>query len=169
MEIWGQAYWSGLPFPPPRDLPDPGVVSCPLCSLHWQMGSLTLLSNQGSPNNTVYNTKIPRTEEPRGLQSMESQRVEHKYDVVCTYVYMYTYIHVHICVYTNVLTHVDMCVFPHLGLPGGASGKESSCQCRRHEMQVQFPGWGRSSGGGSANPLQYSCWRIPWTKEPGGL
>ena len=37
------------------------------------------------------------------------------------------------------------------------------------EMRVQVPGWGRSSGGGDANPLQYSYWRIPWTKEPGGL
>ena len=27
---------------------------------------------------------------------------------------------------------------------------------------------GRSPGEGSDNPLQYS-WRIPWTKEPGGL
>ena len=24
-------------------------------------------------------------------------------------------------------------------------------------------------GGGLGNPLQYSCWRIPWTEEPGGL
>ena len=27
-------------------------------------------------------------------------------------------------------------------------------------------GWGRSPGGGNGNPLQYSCWRIPWTQEP---
>ena len=32
-----------------------------------------------------------------------------------------------------------------------------------------IPGSGRSPGGGHGNPLQYSCWRIPWTKEPGGL
>ena len=25
MEISRQEYWSGLPFPPPRDLPDPGI------------------------------------------------------------------------------------------------------------------------------------------------
>ena len=34
-----QEYWSGLPFPPPRDLPDPGNN---LCLLHWQMDSLSL-------------------------------------------------------------------------------------------------------------------------------
>ena len=25
MEFFRQEYWSGLPFPPPRDLPDPGI------------------------------------------------------------------------------------------------------------------------------------------------
>ena len=28
-------------------------------------------------------------------------------------------------------------------------------------------GSGRSPGEGNGNPLQYSCWKIPWTKEPG--
>ena len=33
-----------------------------------------------------------------------------------------------------------------------------------------IPGWGRSPGGGSGNPLQYSCLKkIPWTGEPGRL
>ena len=27
----------------------------------------------------------------------------------------------------------------------------------------------RCPGGGPANPLQYSCWRILWTEEPGQL
>ena len=31
------------------------------------------------------------------------------------------------------------------------------------------PGSGRSPGVGNGNPLQYSCWRIPWTEEPGRL
>ena len=39
-------------------------------------------------------------------------------------------------------------------------GQESTC--RRH-------GWGRSPGEGNGNPLQYSCWEIPWTEEPGGI
>ena len=30
-------------------------------------------------------------------------------------------------------------------------------------------GSGRSSGEGKGNPLQYSCWRIPWTEEPSKL
>ena len=34
-----QEYWSGLPFPSPEDLPDPGIES-PL--LYWQVGPLPL-------------------------------------------------------------------------------------------------------------------------------
>ena len=32
-----------------------------------------------------------------------------------------------------------------------------------------IPGLGRSPGGGNGNPLQYSCLKILWTEEPGGL
>ena len=32
-----------------------------------------------------------------------------------------------------------------------------------------IPGLGRSPGEGNGKPLQYSCWKIPWTEEPGGL
>ena len=31
------------------------------------------------------------------------------------------------------------------------------------------PGSGRFPEEGNDNPLQYSCWRIPWTEETGGL
>ena len=39
MRFSRQENWSGLPFPPPGDLPDPGAK---LCLLHWQMASLSL-------------------------------------------------------------------------------------------------------------------------------
>ena len=32
-----------------------------------------------------------------------------------------------------------------------------------------IPGLGRPPGVGNGNPLQYSCWKIPWIEEPGGL
>ena len=32
-----------------------------------------------------------------------------------------------------------------------------------------IPGLGCSPRGGHNNPLQYSCWRIPWAEEPGVL
>ena len=44
------------------------------------------------------------------------------------------------------------------GLPKWLSGKESTCQCRRHTRDVSsIPGLGRSPGRGNGNPLQYSC------------
>ena len=35
-----QEFWSGLPFPPPGDIPNSGIET--LCLLRWQMGSLPL-------------------------------------------------------------------------------------------------------------------------------
>ena len=60
-------------------------------------------------------------------------------------------------------------IIEYLGFPGGASGKELACQCRRHEMQVRSLGW--------EDPLEESvaahsgilAWRIPWAEGPGGL
>ena len=38
-----QEYWSGLPFPSPGDLPDPGRDPGLLRLLHWQADSLPLV------------------------------------------------------------------------------------------------------------------------------
>ena len=48
-----------------------------------------------------------------------------------------------------------------MGFPGGASGKESACQCRRYKRSGLIPGSGRSPGGGHGNPPQYSCLENP--------
>ena len=53
------------------------------------------------------------------------------------------------------------------GFPGGASGKETACQCRRKRDEGSIPGLGRSPGVGNGNSIL--AWRIPWTEEPGGL
>ena len=50
---------------------------------------------------------------------------------------------------------------PLFGLAGGASGKESTSQCRRHRDVDSIPGSGRSPGGGHGNPFQYSCLEDP--------
>ena len=42
-----QEYWSGLPCPPPGELPDPRIKLSLLCLLYWQTGSLPL-SHLGS-------------------------------------------------------------------------------------------------------------------------
>ena len=46
MNFYRQEYWSGLPFLPPGDLPDPGIKPV---SLALQADSL-LVSNQGNPH-----------------------------------------------------------------------------------------------------------------------
>ena len=48
--------------------------------------------------------------------------------------------------------HVHGC-----GLPRRCSGKESTCQCRRHKRCGFNPWSGRSPGGGNGNRLQYPC------------
>jgi len=48
-----------------------------------------------------------------------------------------------------------------MGFPGGISGKESFCQCRRCRRQGLIPGSGRYPGGGHSNSLQYSCQENP--------
>ena len=66
--------------------------------------------------------------------------------------------------YINMSMHVQV----HVGVPGGASGKEATCQCRRHQrsgfdpwVSQQISGLGRSHGGGHGNLLQYSCLENP--------
>ena len=67
-------------------------------------------------------------------------------------------------------THVCFCVpissfYKDIrGFPGGTSGKEFACQCRRHRDVSLIPGFGRSPGGGHGNPFQYSCLENPMDK-----
>ena len=49
---------------------------------------------------------------------------------------------------------------------GGSDGKESAYNA---EDLGLIPGLERSPGEGNGYPLQYSCLRIPWTEEPGGI
>ena len=50
------------------------------------------------------------------------------------------------------------------GFPRSSVGKESACKAGDLGL---IPELGRSPGEGNGNPLQYTCWRIPWTEEPG--
>ena len=54
------------------------------------------------------------------------------------------------------------------GFPGGASGKEPACQCRRCK-RFRYPGSGRFLGGGMTTHSSILPWRISWTEEPDGL
>ena len=50
-----QEYWSGLPCPPPRDLPDPGMGPNLLYLLNWQASCLSIVP-PGKPH--IYITKL---------------------------------------------------------------------------------------------------------------
>ena len=49
---------------------------------------------------------------------------------------------------------------------GGARGKESSCQCRKHESRVRPLGWEDPLEEGMATHSSVLAWRTPWTEEP---
>ena len=78
--------------------------------------------------------RIPRTEEPSGLQSMGLQRIGHN-GATNTFILSARY---------------------KGGFPSGARGKEFRLQ---NADLGSIPGLVRSPGGGNANPLQYSCLR----------
>ena len=54
-----------------------------------------------------------------------------------------------------------------LGFPGGTSGKESACQCRRHKSCSFDPWIGKIPWSGMAAHYSVLAWSIPWTEEPG--
>ena len=47
------------------------------------------------------------------------------------------------------------------GACGGASGEEPPANAGDVRATGSIPGWGRFSGGGHGNPLQYSCLENP--------
>ena len=117
--ILRQEYWRGLPFPSPRDLPDPGTES----------GFPSLQADSMLP-------------EPPG-----TPRIYH--------------------------IQMQMMITIHQHTSGASLGalvvKNSPVNAGDTRDTGSIPGPGRSPGGGHGNPLQYSCLRIPWTEEPGGL
>ena len=53
-----------------------------------------------------------------------------------------------------------------MDFPGGLDSKASAYN---EGDPGSIPGPGRSPGEGNGTPLQYPCWKIPWTEDPGGL
>ena len=60
----------------------------------------------------------------------------------------------------QIIHNVILCVDKQL--PWWLSGKEYTCNAGAVGL---IPGLARSPGGGRGSPLQYSCWRIPWTED----
>ena len=95
-----QEYWSGLPRPPPGNLPDPGIeptsstfpelqvdysLVAPMVKhllAMWEtwipsLGGEDPPEEEMANHSSVLAWEIPWTEEPGGLQSMGLQRVRH--------------------------------------------------------------------------------------------
>ena len=51
------------------------------------------------------------------------------------------------------------------GFPGGISGKEPTCQCRRCKRWGFDPWVGIAPGGGHGSALQYSCLENPMDRR----
>ena len=47
-----------------------------------------------------------------------------------------------------------------------AQCKETSCNEGDTGDMCLIPGLGKTPGGGNGSPLQYCCWKTPWTEEP---
>ena len=54
-----------------------------------------------------------------------------------------------------------------LGLPRWLSGKEPTCQCRRHKSDSLS--WEEPLEKEMTTHSGMLAWKIPWTEEPGGL
>ena len=89
-----------------------------------------------APHSSTLAWRIPWMEEAGGLPSMGSHRVGHDWSDLAA----------------AARRHFE-------GFPGSSSG----CNTRRLGL---IPGSWISPGEGNGNPLQYFCWRIPWTEKP---
>ena len=54
-----------------------------------------------------------------------------------------------------------------MGFPGGASGNESTCQCRRHKRPGFTPQVGKTPWRRARHHSSVLAWRTAWTQEPG--
>ena len=72
-------------------------------------------------------------------------------------------------VYTHPLAVLAESLAHSKSLPGSSVVKNLPANAGAVRNVGLIPGSGRFPGGGHDNPLQYSLWRNPWTKEPGGL
>ena len=96
------------------------------------------------------------------------------------------------CMSTSIIFHCSV-VFHHMNVPQfiypylrtlklfpNLANYKQNCSKNFHGSVVKnlpanagdiglIPGSGRSPGVGNGSLLQYSCWKIPWTDEPGGV
>ena len=79
-EVSRQGPWSGLPFPSPGDLPDPGINTASPASLHWWLDSLPL-SHLGSSSPCRQGEFLMK---PPCTAAVLSKMVQHKFQTTIT-------------------------------------------------------------------------------------
>ena len=78
-----------------------------------------------------------------------------------------------LCDYSIPAISIEICIIN--GLSGATSGKELTCQCRRHKRYGfnpwvgKIPWRGDPLEDGMATHSSILAWRIPWIEEPGKL
>ena len=71
-----QKYWSGLPFPPPEELPDPGIELgslVPPCLLQWQGDSLSLAPPRKCVGWRCHTSQVAGAQRPFFLPQMNRE------------------------------------------------------------------------------------------------
>ena len=134
---FSRQYWSGLPCPPPGDLPNSGVKPASLTSPALAGRFLTTSTTWEALKNVIL-SNCPL-------------------DVGSIYIFTISMS----CFLTPAaeeIIKVWSLLIMWEGLPWWLSGKESSCQCRGCGL---IPRPGRSPGEGNGYPLQYSCLENP--------
>ena len=114
----------------------------------WSLGWEDSLEKEMATHSSTIAWKIPRTEEPGGLQSMGLQRVGHDWA-------------------TSLLLSLFI---NYLCLPRWYSGQESASQCSRWK-RLRFNPWVQKNclEKEMATHSSTLAWKIPWTEDPGGL
>ena len=148
--LWGfsrQEYWSGLPFPSPGDLPNPGMNQVS----HFQADSWPSES-PGKPYRAMKACYLKCYGDTREQCFCFLKSAFHIFHFSCLMV-----------LGIQVTNHVTSFSFwlASLGFPGGSDSKESA--------QGLIPESERLLKKGEGTHSSILAWRIPWTKEPGGL
>ena len=129
--------WLGFPLVTRRLKPLPAMQETWIQSLGWE----DTLEKEMASHSSILAWRIPRTEEPGGLQSTGSQRVGHDWATSL-----------------QVTEQQQHCPS---GFPGSTSGKDLPANAGDIRDVSSLPGLGRALGGGRGNPLQYPCLENP--------
>ena len=133
LKVWYQHIQASLVAQMVKNLP--AMQEILVWSLGWEDPSEKEMATWSS----IFAGRIPWTEEPSRLQSMESQRVRHDWGTN-TFTFM------------NIYTLIDRVALVVRSLPANAGDIRDV---------GLIPGSGRAPGGGHSNPLQYSCLENP--------